>query len=175
MKGQTMMWIRLLLLAGAFIHGCAEARGVSVPAPDTFKLAPQDREDAMVAFFNRIMEEHRPDLRDVTIQCLSVGEYGKSADADTGLINRFAGPGVQIYAASHCGFDIGIGTFEKKTGKRAIIFFAKALRCESLKKCHISGGYLIGNLGGLSRSYFVERSGKGWTVRIDARQPTYIS
>lgn len=157
----------------ALMSGCTDQSAVpnksDVRASDVASVS----EDALEAYFRAIMIEHAAYIKNASIRCISIGAYENSSDAPASLINRFKGEAPPIAAASRCGFDTA--AFDRETGKPAIIFVAEVLGCSSAQSCRISGGYLIGNLGAQSSTYFVELKGKDWQVRRDPDAPMVFS
>lgn len=150
------------------VSGCTQA-------PNTKHSAFSGRvpSDAMEAFFREMFREHEAIARTVKLRCLTIGRYSTSPDPAPEFITRFSKDRPPVAPSSHCGFDIG--AFEKRTKAPAIIFIADDLGCSTPQICKVAGGYLIGNLGSESATYFVEKRRARWSIRIDESQPRVIS
>lgn len=151
-----------------FDSGCTQLPMAPPPASEI--NVPSD---AMEAFFREMFREHEAIARTVKLRCLTIGRYPTSPDPAPEFITRFSKDRPPVAPSSHCGFDIG--AFEKRTKAPAIIFIADDLGCSTPHNCKVAGGYLIGNLGGSSATYFVEKRGARWSIRIDESQPRVIS
>ncbi len=165
MAGRPTALARWCVLALIALPSCAPGK----PAPKLTRVP----DDALEAFYRAMFAEHAAIARPVKLVCLSKGAYPSSPDLAPGFIARFRKDKPPVVASSRCGFDIK--AFDKRSGADAIIMTAQDLGCSTARRCRISGGYLIGNLGSQSATYFVEKKGATWRVRIDGSAPMVIS
>ena len=94
--------------------------------------------------------------------CLSLGETIPTDPSDD-FLRRFAYNRPPVQKASACG-DRNGGVVDKRTGKRAVIFYIMSITWISDTAVTVEGGYVEGNVGGADYVYTVNREKRKWKV-----------